>query len=355
MKAILTIIFVVLISSSNAFSQGCVAIRSTGGMCSMTGHHSDSSANSAGWIFSNNHRYFKSFRHFKGSEEQAERVESGTEVINYQYSLDLVLTRIFNSRWSALIDVPILANHRTSLYEHGRESRHATGSFGLGDIRLAAYRWMLDPHMNKKGNVQLGLGIKFPTGDYGYEDYFYNVGPEGGKELRPVDQSIQLGDGGTGITAEVNSFYSLGRNLGIYGNFYYLSNPSENNGVFINRRRVNESIMSVPDQYMGRAGFNFPYKSLVATAGFRLEGIPVNDLIGKSGDFRRPGYVWSAEPGLTLQHKNLQFYATAPVALYRNRTQSVTDRENTVLEGSLVHGDAAFADYSLNVGMSVKF
>ncbi|RDC64984.1 hypothetical protein [Adhaeribacter pallidiroseus] len=54
---------------------------------------------------------------------------------------------------------------------------------------------------------------------------------------------------------------------------------------------ANEAIMSVPDQYMGRAGINYSRRSLVVSAGMRLEGIPVYDLIGGSGDFRRPGYI----------------------------------------------------------------
>jgi hypothetical protein len=39
----------------------------------------------------------------------------------------------------------------------------------------------------------------------------------------------------------------------------------------------------------------------------------------------------------------------------RNRTQSVTDKENSEITGTYRHGDAAFADYSINIGFSVKF
>src|SRR5690606_13884134 len=158
MKRIFTILFILLAiiigSGEQLQAQGCVAIRSTGGMGNTT-VHPDSEG---GWIFSANNRYFKSFRHFKGKDEQEERLEENTEVINYQYALDLVLTRVINNRWSVMIDVPVLANKRTSLYEHGRTERKATSSFGIGDIRLAAYRWILDPSTNKKGNIQLGLG-----------------------------------------------------------------------------------------------------------------------------------------------------------------------------------------------------
>jgi hypothetical protein len=42
-----------------------------------------------------------------------------------------------------------------------------------------------------------------------------------------------------------------------------------------------------------------------------------------------------------------------PVAFYRNRTQSVTDKENSITQGKHVQGDAAFADYVINAGFSI--
>ena len=269
-----------------------------------------------------------------------------------------------------MVDVPISNNVRSSLYEHGlvngtyvKRERNSTSSFGIGDIRFVAYRWMLDPAKSTKGNIQLGLGIKLPTGDYNYKDYFYNVGPNGTKELRPVDQSIQLGDGGTGFTFEVNTFYNFIENFGVYGNFYYLINPREQNGTRTYRetlasRLANEAIMSVPDQYMFRAGFNYSVnqiKGLSLAAGARLEGIPVNDLVGGSGDFRRPGYIWSVEPSVNYEYKKVVVFASVPFAVVRNRTQSVTDKENSATTGTHVQGDAAFADYTINIGISTRF
>ncbi|WP_256005170.1 hypothetical protein [Pedobacter deserti] len=358
LSAVFSLVLATTAVSTDVRAQGCVAIRSTGGICAMTEHPDEELGSSGGWVFNANNRYFKSNKHYKGSDYQEERIELGTEVINYQYALDLALTRLFNSRWSMMIDVPILANKRTSLYEHNRVSRHAMHSYGLGDIRIAGYRWLLDPAKNRKGNIQLGLGLKLPTGDYKYQDYWHNVGPGDTKELRTVDQSIQLGDGGLGITAEVNTYYNLAPHFGLYGNLYYLSNPRGQNGVRTYRELVsstlyNETIMSVPDQYMARAGVNYAAGSLVATAGARIEGIPVRDLIGGSGDFRRPGYIWSVEPGLTYQFKRAAIYATVPVALYRNRTRSVTDIERST-PTARAHGDAAFADYSINAGISFK-
>jgi hypothetical protein len=359
MKKIFTLLVIVSIAV-NAYSQGCVAIRSTGGMCTMTGHPDSTNMSDGSWVFNMNTRYFMSNKHYKGDVYQKERIEAGTEVINHQFAFDLALTRVFNNRWSAMIDIPIISNARSSLYEHGRTERHSMHSFGIGDVRLAVYRWLINPEKSHNFNVQLGLGLKLPTGDYKYTDFWQNVGPGGTPELRSVDQSIQLGDGGTGITAELNTYFNPVKNLGLYGNVYYLSNPREQNGVRTFREQVSAALideyyMSVPDQYMARVGANYAVsKNFIASAGGRIEGIPVYDVIGGSGDFRRPGYVVSVEPGLNYQANKVNLYVTVPVALYRNRTQSVTDKIRTSKTGVFAQGDAAFADYSINFGISFK-
>ncbi len=356
-----------LFNSEKALAQGCVAIKGNASTCMAI--HADSS-NVSSWQFASSARYFKSFRHFSGTVENTDRLKQQTEVINYTSVINLSLTRIINNRWSVMVDLPVSNNVRSSLYEHGlvngayiKKERHTTGSFGIGDIRFAAYRWLLDPIKNTKGNVQLGLGIKLPTGDYNYKDYWYNVGVNGTKELRTVDQSIQLGDGGTGFTVELNTFYNFKHNFGVYGNLYYLMNPREQNGTrtyreTLSRFLANEAIMSVPDQYMVRGGFNYSFnhiKGLSVAAGARLEGIPVHDLVGRSGDFRRPGYIWSVEPSVNYEYKKLVVFASVPFALLRNRTQSVTDIENSAIRGIHVQGDAAFADYTVNLGIATRF
>ena len=40
-----------------------------------------------------NNRYFKSYKHFVGKEEQKQRVENGTNVINHSYTMDLFLVK----------------------------------------------------------------------------------------------------------------------------------------------------------------------------------------------------------------------------------------------------------------------
>ena len=349
----------ILAISNNVAAQGCVAIRSTGGICTID--HSGQAAIPSKWEFNVNNRYYKSFRHFSGPDEQKQRVREGSEVINHSYTLDLTLTRHLNKWWSFSFDAPILANSRSSLYEHDGKTRHSTHSFGLGDIRLTAYRWVLDPAKSLKGNIQFGLGIKLATGDYKYQDFFQKN--DSTKLLGPVDQSIQLGDGGTGFSTEMNAYYNLSKRFSVYTNCYYLISPREQNGVSTSRGSApsassilyESSTMSVPDQFMIRAGANYTIKSLTVSLGIRDECLPVRDLIGGSKGFRRPGYIISAEPGLTYSFKKINLYAYVPVALERNRTQSVPDKIRTNITGVFARGDAAFADYTINLGFTTRF
>lgn len=355
MRSLLVIAAIIFFSKFNVNAQGCVAIRSTGMSCAI-----EKPEEVAKWQFNANYRYFKSFRHYNGKEEQKQRLVQHTDVRNYSHSLDLSIVRRLNDRWSLSLNMPLLANDRSSLYEHGFKERHSTHSYGLGDMRLSAYYWLLDPLKSSRFNVQLGAGIKFATGDYNYQDYWYNVGPNGSKELRTVDQSIQLGDGGTGLATELNAFYGISHSISFYANGFYLFNPRNVNGTRTYRELVssslyNETIMSVSDQYMARAGFSCMVKRFSFGAGARVDGVPVHDLIGQSDGFRRPGYAVAIEPGVSYSSRRVQYYLNVPVAVQRNRTQSITDKERTIETGKFVRGDAAFADYVINAGVSFKF
>lgn len=358
-KVILSLLTLLLIAAAERTNaQGCVAIRSAGGFCGVGENHIDTASK---WQLSVNNRYFKSFRHFIGTDEQKQRMAMQTEVINHQYTTDVTLYRLINPRWSVMLDMPIEANTRSSLYEHSSLGRFQTHSFGVGDIRLAVYSWILDPVKMPKGNVQVGLGIKLPTGSYNYLDYFHVT--DSTKRLGAVDQSIQLGDGGTGISLEVNAFYNIAPNFGVYGNFYYLSNPREVNGTSTSRGAAasasavknGSDVMSVPDQWMARAGFNLMVSRFTFSAGVREECLPVHDLVGGSNGFRRPGYIISVEPGVTYTVGKVSLYAFVPVAAVRNRTQSVPDILTTQQTGKTAHGDAAFADYAVNIGLNYRF
>jgi hypothetical protein len=110
----------------------------------------------------------------------------------------------------------------------------------------------------------------------------------------------------------------------------------------------------VPDQYMVRAGGSYTKQKLTVSGGLRLECVPAEDLIGGSNGFRRPGYVLSAEPVVAYKLAKTHFYASVPYALERSRTQSVPDKIRSAKTGTSYTGDAAFADYTINVGVSIS-
>jgi hypothetical protein len=359
LKLLTVISIYLLFNNTTANAQGCVAIRGNGSFLTMEHPMLDTTAESEGsWYFTTSYRYFKSFRHFKGNTEQKERLKLGNEVINYQNTIDLALTRNFNKYWSVTVGIPYLINTRSSLYEHGLTERHNSYSNGFGDMRIVGNRWLFNSHTATKGNVQVGLGVKLPTGNYKTMGYFYNVTPN----ERPVDQSIQLGDGGVGIIAEVNGFLNVSRSFSLYTNLYYMANPRNTNGTrtyleLLSPTLAESDIMSVPDQYLARLGMNYSFgssKAFTASLGARLEGVPAYDFIGKSEKWRRPGYVFSIEPSVNYSFKRMNIFANVPVALVRKRIQSYNDKQNSIKTGTVIYGDAAFADYSINFGVSFK-
>tara|TARA_R110002020_G_scaffold445961_1_gene658017 strand:- start:102062 stop:103210 length:1149 start_codon:yes stop_codon:yes gene_type:complete len=361
-KSILTLAIGLLMASSllsKAQAQGCVAIRH---FSSCVGNSLENNLLGEGDIqIGVNYRYFRSFRHFQGTEEEPDRVSNNTEVINNSHAWDYFLTYGITDRLYTSITIPTVLNVRSSLYEHGREERHTTFSRGLADIRMGLGYWLLDLEANPEGNIALGLGVKLPTGNYNASDIFYNVGPDGEPQVRPVDQSIQPGDGGFGITLDFQFYQKLGTDLFAYGGGFYLLNPRETNGIRTFRETLsplleNEAIMAVPDQYSVRTGLSYSFSNTIsASLGGRFDAVPVKDLIGGNDGFRRPGNVLSVEPGIAYMKNNFTLNLNVPFAVRRDRPQSVTDKQTEDATGTPRNGDAAFADYLINVGISYRF
>ncbi len=377
MKKYILSLLIVMTIYKNVQAQGCVAIRTVGGLNTMEysmqhGMMHDMQHDSTlknlkepNWDLNITGRYFKSFRHYSGTTENTNRVADGTDVRNFSRTVNITLLRKINAKWSIGLDVPLIYNERTSLYEHISNAkgspRFSTFSQGIGDIRVSAYRWIIAPKPGGKGNLMGGIGLKLPTGNYKATDIFHTsltATREG-----PVDQSIQLGDGGWGLSLELNGFREINSTWSLYSNAYYLINPRGNNGVSTARGgtptaaaiKYTSDVMSVPDQYLLRAGTNWTKNALTLSLGARFECIPASDLIGDDSGFRRPGSVLAVEPGANYRYKQFNFYVYAPVALRRERTQSYPDILRTRDTGVFARGDAAFADYSLNFGVGYRF
>lgn len=343
-----------ILQSQHASAQGCVAVRHMS-TCAIGDSHYGVNLGAGQWQISTGYRWLYSNRHFRGSHEEKERKEQHTEVINNTHSLDISLSYGVTDRFSVSLAAPISYTDRSSLYEHDRVNRYHTQSSGLGDIRLTGNLWVLSPKKHTNGNILLGLGVKAPSGNYNVQDEFHR--PEG-IERRPVDQSIQLGDGGWGIILEMQAYKKVFNNTYVYANGFYLINPRGTNGTKTFRQdslEVNaiRSVMSVADQYMARAGFTYallPTRGLSVSLGGRIEGVPVYDLIGDSNGFRRPGYAASIEPGLNYMIGQNNFSLNAPVSVVRNRPRNVPEARMGERGG-----DAAFADFLILLSYTRRF
>jgi hypothetical protein len=299
-------------------------------------------------------RHQKSFRHYIGDEEQVEREQEGSQVINWINLTDISIRYNLDERWSFSASIPYLIAKRSNpIRNEDRQvvGRSISSSHGISDIVLTARRWMFDPLASSNRNVWLGLGIKIPTGSAGVVGTRRRlIDGDLVTSVQTNDQSIQPGDGGFGVLLDVMAFQMFaGGRAAVYASGSYLANPGGTNGVVTFRSRESEAIMSIADQYVARVGVSSMIPGIAALAGglgFRAEGVPARDLLGPSDGFRRPGYAYSIEPTLSYRVGVNTLSAGVPVALYRNRTISVPDSER----GG--HGDAAFADWILMVGIS---
>lgn len=318
----------------------------------------DSYAGPNRWQVSTTWRYQRSHRHFVGPNEQTQRADDQSEVINNINLAELGIRYNATPQWSFSLGIPYMIAKRSSPIRDSSRvvvARSRVESQSVGDIVLSAHRLLFKPLTHPDGNFSFGLGIKAPTGKYDAEDTRLSL--VNGKyvtSVETVDQSIQPGDGGWGVMLDAQAFQRIRHSgFALYGSASYLINPRNTNGVPTFRSGLGEGVMSVADQYVARVGTSYSnkdWKGIGVTFGGRLEGVPVYDLVGSSDGFRRPGYAISAEPGVSWSHGPHTFSLDVPVAVYRNRTRSVADR---LVPGR--HGDAAFADYIIMLGYWRKY
>jgi hypothetical protein len=360
-----------------AWAQGCVASRMDAPNCAArtsgadTGELESYSLPKGRWQTTFGYRWFRSHRHFVGSVEQnaenvvkgtAERDRSSTEVINHVHIPTVGVTYGVTDRLSVSADLPYLHALRRSPWS-GTRPTYTTGASGISDLNVMGRYWIGDPAKSFTQNLSVGLGIKAPTGnDRVEDDFLVRLDPQTGARitaLRPVDQSIQPGDGGWGIVAELQAFRSFGR-VTAFATGSYLSNPREQNDYLRNPGATNpdptSAYLSIGDQYAARVGVGIPAgKRWGLSLAGRLEGVPSSDLIGGDLGRRRPGYSIAIEPGVSFSWNRTLMSLSVPYLVRRVRTQNISDKVRSEETGEHVNGDAAFADYVVIVGFSRRF
>jgi hypothetical protein len=293
-----------------AFSQGCIPA-----------HYISLSLGAQGinylepgrWEADVSYRYLHSEDVFKGTAEQRQLHSVGGR--NTIHSFDLDATYQITPRFSGTLTLPFL--HDDFSLPNGDGKRHEGSSGGLGDIRLVGNAWLLKPPEHPNGNINIGIGVKFPTGDARATDNFYTLS---GPIIRPVDIAAQPGDGGWGLFLELQAFQKLMNNLYAYASGFYLINPRDTNGTE-RPQPTSTAVNSVPDQYLGRVGLSYsiwPAKGLAVTLGARIDGVPVTDAAGDSHGFRRAGYALYVDPGINWAFGENTLSVNFPVAVQRN-------------------------------------
>ncbi|HRI21702.1 MAG TPA: hypothetical protein PLA68_12150 [Panacibacter sp.] len=372
-------VFIITMFAQNAVAQGCVAVRQMGGVnvnaMNATGSYNLSKGD---FQVGANYRYFHSWRHYVGTDEQPQRQttgggigpdgkDRGNAVNIYSHALDLNLSYALTNRIQVNATVPYVSNERSQVLRQTTPVkdtfRYGVFAHGLGDIRVGVNYWMFDPAKALKGNLMVGAAIKLNTGRYNVTD----DAPQSDGTIKNVvmDQAIQPGDGGVGFSLEVQGFTKLYKNIYGFANGYYLFNPRQSNGVFKSASSPGlegYNIYACPDQYFARAGFLSSVdkaKKLTVSLAGRLEGIPAYDAFGGDVAYRRPGYVIAIETGISYRTGPHSISLFVPFNIVRNRIQSAADIASQNLQNSKipdpanyvhVQGDAAFADYSINLG-----
>lgn len=383
-------IFMLLSAFSTLKSQGCVAVRQMGGlnMCSSNSYNLQNGDFQMGL----NYRYFHSWRHFVGTDEQPQRQitggghdangnDRGNAVNIYSHALDFNFSYGLSSRLQLNVTLPYVHNERSQVLRQTAPKadtfRYSVYAAGMGDIRLGLNYWVFDPETAHRGNLMVGLGVKLPSGQFNATDNQVPQADGSKLDFQVMDQAIQPGDGGLGFSVELQGFRQLFGNVYGFANGYYMFNPKENNGTYKSSpdivvknpldSKVTLATLSgynryaCPDQFFVRGGLMTTiFNNLSVSAAIRWEGIPAEDVFGSNNAYRRPGYVVSVEPGIAYRLGNHNFSLYVPKNFIRNRVKSHNDLaseaiQKTVKPDADVHGDAAFADYSISFGYTYRF
>jgi len=334
-----------LAASQNAYAQGCVLIREA---APVIGSGSSTYLRPGEWQLDVSYRDSTATRHYALDVEQTQRQLLGTYVVNTQKQTVFNLNHALTTRMSFSVAVPIVVASwgipRPINPPGARATEHGQG---LGDISAIGRYWLFDTQTHSSRNLSVGLGFKAPTGNQNQYDV-YNDRDGANPTSKPIDQSVEPGDGGWGAQLELQGFTRLGRAF-VFGSMNYLLNPRDINDAPSGRSAglYQRDFNSVPDQYVARVGVGVPvWRNIGLSLSYRVEGVPRYDLIGRSDGFRRPGQERYLEPGVTFTTGRSTLQLNVPIGVYRYRGPDPYTGNN---------GDATFPDYVALASYSYRF
>jgi hypothetical protein len=324
------------------------------------------------WSASIAFRYYNSRQDVLGDEPQDHAiVYANTHVYGFVVSATYAVT----DRFDLTLELPFQYGTRATSIEHNFMSPvlHTMHAGGMGDPRLRADYWFLDPKKSPTRNVSVGLGVKIPIGVNDATDYAYRAS---GPVIRPVDPAIQPGDGGWGIILAGHAFTSLSfpalpysnwfKNTYAYADAIYVFAPEEMNDTETVTADVPQltaggdtglRFNSIPDQFLARMGVAqtiWPSQGVSISAGVRWEGVPAYDAIGGSNGWRLPGNAVSFEPSVSVSRGKEYFSVSVPIAVHRHASASAPF-ERLGVPGPPSQGLATIADWQLIISYTHTF
>ncbi len=297
------------------------------------------------WEAGLSYRYLFSNSIYVGTTE----IEAAKNVARMKgHTFNLFGRYAVNHRISIILNVPISYIEESFPHDDGLQHTMYPG-VQLGDIRLSANYWLLDPLTAKKGNVAVGIGLKLPSGKHDVTTQYYLA--NGSTEERHLDIALQPGDGGWGIILEATWIQNYSEIFSSYFNGSYIINPKNMNSAYqpLWYPPGTATNSSVPDQFNLRAGLSATVSSFAYSLGVRYDGMPLHDLIGDSNGFRRPGHIVYIEPGVMWSNIINTVNLFVPVAVHRNI------RTNEFDESQGIETDGGFADFLIVLGYTRRF
>jgi hypothetical protein len=291
------------------------------------------------WQFGVAYRHLVADEWYVGTRVVEEKAPFGKPLYLNINSVDLSVSYGVTHRLSITLTLPF--SHGTHSRFYADTARHVVSAAGLGDVNVLASFWLRDPRLLQQSNVAVSFGIKTPSGNNKADDSFFL--PNAPPTSRPVDQAIQLGDGGWGFMVQAQGYRALTDRASAYLFGSYLLSPRDTTDVASPIPGTPTVHLAVPDVYMVRAGVAValaPAAGLSATLGARIDGIPQHDVIGgRDRGFRRPGYTLYIDPGVALTIGRAEVALSVPVAIQQDFQRSWIDRQRNFAGG----GD--LADY----------
>jgi hypothetical protein len=346
---------VVGVTASPASAQGCILLRQT---CPAFGTTGSPDLQPGTWNITFTGRSSTADTHYNGTERQDQRRREQTYVVNRQNSVTATLSYQLSPRVSLNASVPWIEASWgiPSPRSGGPAARANENARGLGDVTSLARVSIFNPlTTHRTWNLQIGGGLKLPTGDNEATDIFPD-GTGNNNVERYVDISVHPGDGGWGVIFDLQGYKMMGR-VTAFGSGTWLANP-RNTGTPSRGNLVTNAtptnVNTVSDQFVFRAGTSVSIfqhltstgvRQLALTLAWRMEGVPRYDVFGRSDGFRRPGVEMYWEPGVTLNLGDQVIAFNLPIGYYFNRFRNPYTG---------TRGDSTFPEYVAIATYSVR-